>query len=371
MHIARFCFAGYERHTLSLRKLIFPGLVLFFLLHSSMARTAVLDSNISSPEDKSALLPESVRLLSEFEELMAKRVALAQDLQANAKKLQSARATSGEGAQGLHTPTGKAYRKAVMDVESAIDSHPQFEALQEGYEELQNQKLELSAAMSELVAGWRRDRDVLHAEYDRSVLQLSESAWSQKRELLLREDARSPGRLSSAGQRKYEEIESAFTNKLSQITAEYRQSISKEGLQLLREESGSDKMFAEMKATLHQIRQDQEALKIKMQAAREALRKNSTEIAKLQKAALAASREHVKAIQAREDIAKALAFLQGARQEQRALDEQAYALYNQIFDTFPDVRDELNALARKGGLVLASTVSRSGDQAGMTSERNH
>jgi len=155
------------------------------------------------------------------------------------------------------------------------------------------------------------------------------------------------------------------------VSANFEQSITEESVQAQREADGSRERFDALRAELADIQSKQEALKQAMQARRDALRTQAPEIASLQEAARAASRQHLKAVQARPEVAQALAWVKGAEERQRELDERANGLYNRILNEFPDLRDELDALARQGGLVLTGdTIRMASGQAGMTGERN-
>ena len=311
------------------------------------------------------------RRQAEFAELMQARADSIEKTRSSMATVKAARATSGLGAQGTHTATGQAYRKAALAVESALAAHPELQALQTQHDELQEQKREQSREIAAILDSWRTAQRSARRDYDAAVLRLSEDFMQQQKALLESENAQSPGRLTTAGKQRYQEMQANLTNVMAEVSANFEQSITEESVQAQREADGSRERFDALRAELAAIQSKQEALKQAMQARRDALRTQAPEIASLQEAARAASRQHLKAVQARPEVAQALAWVKGAEERQRELDERANGLYNRILSEFPDLRDELDALARQGGLVLTGdTIRMASGQAGMTGERN-
>lgn len=307
---------------------------------------------------------------AEFIGVMQARAEFVEKVRLSMAKIKAARATAGPDAQGHHTATGRAYREAVLAVEAALDDHPRLQALQAQYDALQEQKREHSNEMAGILDGWRLAHSSAARDYDAAVARLSQDAWREQQALLTAEDARSPGRLSAAGQQRYQDVQSALTNALAEVTATFQQATSETGLQARREADGASERFEALTGELKEINAQQDGLKQEMHAARDALRTQAPGIAALQEQARTASHRHLKATQARPDVAEALAWVQGAGARQRDLDEQAYALYASISSEYPDLRDELDGLARQGGLVLTGEALRvAGERAGMTSER--
>ncbi len=308
---------------------------------------------------------------TEFAELMKARMDCNEKTRSSLAMVKAARATSGLGAQGTHTATGQAYREAALAVEAALDAHPELQALQAQHDELQEQKLERSTAVAAILDAWKTAQRSLRRDYNAAVFRLSQDVMQQQQALLKSEDAHSPGRLSSAGQQRYQDLQAMLTNSLAGVSATFKQSISPEDVQAKREADGSRARLDALNAELGDMESKQVALKQAMQARRDALRVQSPEIASLQEAARLASHEHVQAAQGRPEVAKALAWVKEAEALQRERDKQAYGLYNRILREFPDLRDELDALAKQGGLDLTGGAIRmASGQAGMTGERN-
>jgi hypothetical protein len=310
--------------------------------------------------------------LAEFAELMHARMDAAEKTRASLETLAAARATSGVGAKGAETATGQAYRKAALAVEAALDAHPDIQALQAQHDELQEQKRERSKEMAAILDAWRSAQRSSRRDFDSTVQRLSEDIIKQQQALLKSGSAKSPAQLSSADKQRYQELQATLTNTLTEAASSFRQSITPEAVQAQREADGSRKQFDALKAELAEIELKQGELKKVMLARRDALRVGASEIAALQEAARAASHTHAMAAQARPEVAQALAWVREDEARQRTSGEQAYALYNSILSEFPDLREDLDALARQGGLVLAGQgIRMASGQAAMTVERKH
>ena len=306
---------------------------------------------------------------AEFAALMSERTNMFEKVRLQMETVTAAKATA--GAAGVQTATGRAYRDAVLAVEAALDAHPEIQSLQAQVDTLQKLLVEQSREMAGILDAWRVARRTVRKDYDAAVARLSQDAVKAQRELLEAENARSPGRLTPAGQQRYQDVQSALTNSLAEITATFQKASSEEGFQALRAADGSDKRFEDLSAALKQMNSQQDALKHAMQARRDALRTTSPDIVALQEQARSASHRHMAAIQARPDVAQALAWVKGADARQRDFDEQATVLYGSILSEYPDLRDELDAFARQGGLVLTEeTIRVAGERTEMTRERN-
>ncbi len=311
-----------------------------------------------------------VQRLAEFAQLIGARTHMVAGVHARMETIMAARATAGDGAQGHKTATGQAYRQAALAVEAALDAHPDVQALQAQVDALQEQIGEQSREQAGILDQWRAASRSVRSDFDAAVYRLSQEAAEAQRALLKAEDARSPAQLTASGQQRYQEIQSTLTNAVAQVATDFQQSSTAEAFEARREADGSGARFDELNAEMASIRSQQDALKQAMQARRDALRTQSPAIAALQEAARVASHQHLTAVQERPDVAEALAWVEGAEERQRELDARAYALYDQISTEFPDLRDELDALARQGGLVLTERAIRmASEQAGVASER--
>jgi len=292
-------------------------------------------------------------LLEEFEAVLAQREALRAKEADAVRSIQLARATAGEGARGFHTPTGQAYRQAVLDVEKGLDAHPEIAALQAQHDVLQERVLEISNERAAILTGWRAARDAERARFNASMQAQMQAAWEEQRALLEAARARSPAQLPEASKARYREIQSALTNTLAEARAEFVVSISAEGQRARRVEDGTSERFERLNEEHASIQAQQKALQEQMQVQRDRLRKQDAGIAALQQDALAASREHLQAMEMRPEVVKARAWLGEYPAKMQDLTTQAYALYVRIIHLAPDLQDDLLALAREGNLVIS------------------
>lgn len=283
----------------------------------------------------------------EFATLMKRRAGLSEQSREGMQRINAAKSMLTRNPQA-NTETAKQYREALAKVEKALDEHPEIKGLQDEYDAVQTQKVEVSAQKSEVLTTWRKDRIKKMASLKASVDQANKKAEEARAALLKQAGVKEWKELSESDQARFAEIEKEWKKEVEAAKASHGdlQPQEKEA----REKDGSMARFAELSQKYKDMESKQVDIKTRMVKLRGSLRKTDPAIVALEKAALEASQAHMVAVDASPEVAAARKFIDGADRMRSDIDKRARVLRKAILEKDPEYRATLDSQAVSGGL---------------------
>jgi hypothetical protein len=298
-------------------------------------------------------------LKDEFAALMKRRAGVVVQARQSMSRINAAKDIKTRNPLA-RTETAVKYREAAAKVDRAIDESAQYKALKAVYDDLQRQKVELSATngtANELVL---KLEDARNARYKAMIEETKKKSYEAKKAVLdragIKDVAGARGRdatpIPDAVEQELRAISLKLTRDLGAIvTAQDKGESTEEETRALAE---ARKNFEETSARYKDLESAQAEVSNKMKMLRGSLRKTDPAIAALQKEAVEASRAHAIAVESTPEAASARAAIEGSSQVIAEIDRQAAALWRKITAKDPAQKEHIEKLAAAADLVMTS-----------------